>query len=629
MTNKREFHNIRTRLPFSSIKFFEEIFLRTTFVIKLLPFKSRLKLVLLSTIQIILNGVDMVAIALTGFIVTMSISELQGDSYPKLAMKLFEVLGTQDWRFQSKLVLLSILALFLFAIKSLVGILLTRENLKFLSRESAEVSRKTLKSIYDKGYSFIVNHRSQDLLIGAVQGPNALILNFVGSLNIFIVDFILLVSVTVGLTLYNQPLGISFFVYFLLAFLITQRIMLKASSSTGKESSKEFANLNREILESFSMFRENTLVGGMSKTLSSIVETRIRFTDIQARIQFIPQLNKYLMEFTIVGGAFFIAGVQVLLFDAKTAVTSIVVFIASSSRAVPSILRIQTALYNMKVALGISSQTLELLDSREAEMRLDSPTRVERQVILREGKNFLPTVEIRSLSFTYPNASNYALKNITLKISQGSKIAIVGETGSGKSTLANLVLGFLVPNKGEVLISGVSSRDAIRAWPKHVAFVPQEIVIKSSSLAENISLAPLAETNLKDVEAALREVKFDALKELEIDLRTNLGESGRRLSGGQRQKIALARLIYQQPSLIILDEATSSLDNLSEDTISRKISDLFKQSTILVIAHRLSTIKNADSLVYLEKGQIIAEGDFEYLRRKVEKFNKLVELGSL
>jgi ATP-binding cassette subfamily C protein len=218
-----------------------------------------------------------------------------------------------------------------------------------------------------------------------------------------------------------------------------------------------------------------------------------------------------------------------------------------------------------------------------------------------------------------------------LDIPSGSTVAIVGPSGSGKTTLINLILGLLEPSKGEVLISGQAPLSAITEWTGGIAYVPQEVKLISGTFRENIELGTYFpstgnETLLNSLE---KSNLIDLVSQLPQGLETIIGQSGYQLSGGQKQRLGLARAFYTNPKLIILDEATSALDSATEDDITKALESLRGEVTLIVIAHRLSTVRNADFVIYLNQGEIIARGSFDEVRQQVPDFDRQANLMGL
>ncbi|MBD1167798.1 ABC transporter ATP-binding protein [Pelagibacterales bacterium SAG-MED06] len=247
---------------------------------------------------------------------------------------------------------------------------------------------------------------------------------------------------------------------------------------------------------------------------------------------------------------------------------------------------------------------------------------------LKKNLNFLPfnkEIELKNISYNYPESSRKSLKNINLKIYPKTVVGIVGVTGSGKTTLVDIILGLLQPDEGIIMIDNnkMDSTNS-RAWQNSIGYVPQNIYLADDTLAENIAFGVKKEDiNKKAIEWAskISNLHEFVMNELPKKYQTTIGERGVKLSGGQRQRIGIARALYNNPKVLILDEATSSLDNLTEKAVMDAINNLNNEITIILIAHRLETVKKCDLIYQLSEGKIIGKGSYESFINKDPSFN--------
>jgi ABC-type multidrug transport system fused ATPase/permease subunit len=231
----------------------------------------------------------------------------------------------------------------------------------------------------------------------------------------------------------------------------------------------------------------------------------------------------------------------------------------------------------------------------------------------------------------YPNAKSPAVSGVSLEIESGSSVAIVGTSGAGKTTIIDVLLGVLYPNDGQVSISNMQPLEAIAKWPGAISYVPQDIVISAGTIRENVALGyPIDVATDELVMAALKIAQLDEfVKSLPCGIDTEVGERGAKISGGQRQRLGIARAMFTQPHLLVLDEATSALDGETEASISESIRQLRGSTTVVMIAHRLSTVRDADVVVYLSDGKVVATGSFEEVRKSVPDFDRQAKLMGL
>jgi ATP-binding cassette subfamily C protein len=244
---------------------------------------------------------------------------------------------------------------------------------------------------------------------------------------------------------------------------------------------------------------------------------------------------------------------------------------------------------------------------------------------------FIPNIQICDLNFSYPEQAEKVLSGVNLSLESGEFLAIVGKSGAGKSTLVDALLGLVVPEAGSVRISNQEPKNCLSMWPGAIAFVPQETHILNGSLRSNVCLG-FEEGAFSDLEIseALHSAQLqEFIAGLSSGLDTIVGEYGIGLSGGQRQRLGIARALLTMPRLIILDEATSSLDAQTESEINQAIYNLKGSVTVVLIAHRLSSARNADKVAYLLDGKISALGSFEEVRRLVPDFDAQAKLMGL
>ncbi len=242
-----------------------------------------------------------------------------------------------------------------------------------------------------------------------------------------------------------------------------------------------------------------------------------------------------------------------------------------------------------------------------------------------EEMSFEGAIEIRQLSFRFHNDGDLVLEELDLVIPRGTSVGFVGPTGAGKSTLVDVIMGLLKPTTGQVLVDGVSVHDLTRAWQRKLGVVPQSTLLLDDSLRHNIALGvPYQEIDSDAVVRAVRLAQLhDFIETLPEGLDTLVGERGVRLSGGQRQRVAIARALYRSPEVLIFDEATAALDNVTEARLMDAIDELRGDRTILMVAHRLSTVSRCDQIFVLDRGRLIDTGTFQELGERNALFRGL------
>jgi len=263
---------------------------------------------------------------------------------------------------------------------------------------------------------------------------------------------------------------------------------------------------------------------------------------------------------------------------------------------------------NVQKAVGASERVLEILDEKGEEVSINDKDNIIRQKIA-------GNLSFDNVGFAYPSRPEITVLNdITFNADAGQRVAIVGPSGSGKSTMAALILQFYHPQNGTILFDGKpASGYSLTDIRNQVAIVPQDVLLFGGTIKENIAYGKLIATEDEIIQAAQRANAHEFVMSFPEGYNTIVGERGVKLSGGQRQRIAIARALLKNPAILILDEATSSLDSESERLVQEALEELMKNRTSIIIAHRLSTIREADKIIVLEKGRIVESGSHQEL----------------
>lgn len=280
---------------------------------------------------------------------------------------------------------------------------------------------------------------------------------------------------------------------------------------------------------------------------------------------------------------------------------------AAAFRLMPSVTRTLAAIQSLRYSIPV-------LDTLSKEFKLEKSTKTI-ESSTRIKSEFSNMLSVSHVSFSYPEAKIASLHDVSLNITQGECVGIIGSSGAGKSTLVDTLLGLLSPDSGKVTVDGKDIFLDIRNWQNQIGYVPQSIFLVDDSLRNNIAFGvPNAEINDKSIERAIQTADLgDFVSSLPDGVNTFVGERGIRLSGGQRQRIGIARALYYDPKVLVLDEATSALDNDTENQIMKTVHQLSQDKTIIIIAHRLSTVERCDRLYRLDKGEVVEEGKPEKL----------------
>ena len=288
--------------------------------------------------------------------------------------------------------------------------------------------------------------------------------------------------------------------------------------------------------------------------------------------------------------------------DIDRIIPTVGLFAVTSFKVLPSI----NKLVSSKQTLKVSRSTIETIHHD-----LDLP--ISANSLIQNASFQFGNIVLEHLNFKYEQSENLVLSNINVKISSGEAVGLVGQSGSGKSTLIDIMLGLLEPQNGSVLINGQTIENVKQSWQKQIGYIPQTIFLMDDSLRRNIAIG-IADSEIDEL-AIVEALKSAQLEEfvasLPEGLDTVVGERGVRLSGGQRQRIGIARALYHRPSVLVLDEATSSLDTETEHGVMQAVQALQGDKTVIIVAHRLSTVEYCDRLYRLDAGRIVDEGTFD------------------
>jgi ATP-binding cassette subfamily C protein len=507
--------------------------------------------------------------------------------------------------------------------KSLSSAYINKRTLYFLGARSAELSARLVEKMAFSNVEQI-NRRSRfENIFLLTNGVQSITVGVIGTIVGLFADFALVAIMFLGLLAVEPSIAISTVIFFgVLAYLLYKIVNVRLVYLVDRDTENHI--LNTQLLyELFGIYREIFVRGIRDDYVTRIADQRRRSSRVASEIAFVPSISKYALEIAFVVGAFLFIGIQFLIKDAVGAISTIGVFIASTGRIMPAILRIQGAAINLRGSIAGARRTLAVIGELEA-FTTPKPNR--------EGKvrqdEFNAELSFRDVCFNYQDNPKKILVGLNFDVRQGEWLAIAGPSGSGKTTLVDLMLGILKPTSGNVTLSGLDPESSININPGCVAYVPQEGFFVEGTLSQNVALGVENENiDEKRVEYCLQIVGLnDLVTNSSLGIDTRVGELGSKISGGQRQRLSIARALYTSPNLLILDEATSALDAISEQRIIDCLQDLKGKITIVSIAHRLSTVMSSDRVLYLEEGSIIAIGKFDEVRRAVPNFDKQAEI---
>ena len=586
--------------------------------------QDKIKLLSIILIQIFLSLLDVLGVAIIGLVSALAISGIQSKSSSQGVSKIIDLIHIQNLSFQVQVGSLSVLAVLVLLSRTLISIYFIRRIYRFFSYKSAELSADLIMKVLSQNLLKVREKTTQDTLYSVTHGVNALMMGTFANAANLVSDFSILIFIIAALVVVDPIIAISTALMFFFISILINRIVNTRAQFLGKADAGLQVESNSKITEVLTSYRELFVQNRLFYYSNEIRNLRVKLAKYQAEFTFMPNINKYIVETTVIVGALIVAGIQFSLKDAANAFATLSIFLVAATRLAPSLLRVQQGLMLIRNSFGAASTTVGLIQTLNS-----LPSRQ-----IRESKqnfdylNFIGNISISNVSLTYPGKQHPAISNISMDILAGDFVAVVGSSGAGKTTLIDTLLGVLEPSIGLIKISELSPVECITKWPGVISYVPQDINIFDGTIRTNVALGYPKELASDDMvwEAINFAELGDVVSELPNGIDTEIGERGIKLSGGQRQRLGLARALFSSPQLLVLDEATSSLDSETELRISKAIQNLKGKVTVIVIAHRLSTVRDANHVYYLEDGKIKASGSFEEVRKISPKFDKQAKL---
>ena len=487
------------------------------------------------------------------------------------------------------------------------------------------LSTRLLRAYLAKPYVFFLDRNSAELAKNILGEVKHTVRSFVVSGMELLARGTVAIAIIGLLVVMDPVLAVATFGFLAAAYGVIYLGVRRNLTDIGDARSEADRERYKAAAEALAGVKEIKLLGKERPFLKRYERPSKVYVRALTRQQVISMLPRYALE-TIAIGALLVI---VLLFLARgqgiaTLLPTLGVYALASYRLLPKLQSVFNAMTNLRFSLA--SVAILHGDLEEA----GAPDHVRRE----EGGPVLPlerSIELKGVTFAYPNATHPVLDGFDLRIEANTSVAFVGTTGAGKSTVVDLLLGLLRPQSGELSIDGVVVDDRnLPAWQRNLGYVPQAIYLADDTVAANIAFGvPHAEIDRAAVEQAARNASIHdfIVDELPAGYDTEIGERGVRLSGGQRQRLGIARALYRDPSVLVLDEATSALDSVTEDHIFDAVRDLGASKTIIMVAHRISTVRDCDVIFLLEHGRIAARGSYADLLRTSPAFRALANVG--
>jgi ABC-type multidrug transport system fused ATPase/permease subunit len=501
---------------------------------------------------------------------------------------------------------------FLFVLRSALSTLSTWVSLKEFADQEVNIGQNRLKALNFAPLEIRLGLNESDYFTAIDRGPSSLVQGFLVSVVTILAEFFSGL-VILGVVLVVQPAtAVVAFTYFLLIAVMQHKLL---SISQARAGQAIFTSGNRTYDLIADYFHMNKLLElSDSKTFESVLRRqRSDLALARAKTVFISSLPRYFMESMLALGFLVIGGATWLLEGEVAVVPALAIFAAAGFRLLPIVNRIQG-----QALTAIGSAPL----ARQALMPISKEVDKDDHRSTTAPGDSRDVMEITGVEFSYQSGKEPVLRDVSLSFREGLQYAIVGPSGAGKTTLIDICLGLLTPQKGQVLWK-------FKEPESFFGYVPQDTHISSASIAGNVALEwDASAIDLEKVKIALTAAHLDEYVDSNLK-DERLSENFNKMSGGQRQRLGLARALYRDSKLLILDEATSSLDAITESKVMETVKSLRGKTTVIIVAHRLTTIKDADQVIYLEGGKVLGVGTFTELQQNLPQFEEQVRLGLL
>lgn len=400
-------------------------------------------------------------------------------------------------------------------------------------------------------------------------------------------------------------------VYFGLIGAVLYLWVLRKAVHAGRTNREHSTRSVRLVSEMVHSLKEITL-RGKGPEVAQVVRAERRISSrARANMSFLGVIPRYVLEAGLIGGLALGAVVGYLQAppgqESTGAVGAVALFAVAGFRIVPSLTRFQSIMAQTGASMPFAQQVLD--EIRKGEQRSAESAQVATEPI----PDGVRSVHVQDVTFAYPGSDDHAVHQVSFDLPFGKSLALVGASGSGKSTLVDLLLGLLEPTDGQILVGEVPMSQVLADWRSRVGYVPQEVSLFDSTIAQNVALSwDAAHVDEDQVRRALTRAQLlDVVEARPGGIHARIGERGLALSGGQRQRLGIARALYTDPLVLVMDEATSALDTSTEAAVTTAIAELTGEVTIVVVAHRLATIRHSDIVCFMRDGALVAHGSFD------------------
>jgi ABC-type multidrug transport system fused ATPase/permease subunit len=591
----------------------------------LLNRNQKRSIVVLICSRVFVNILDVIGFAIVGLlavVITTAPSLPSGE----LQIQFLSMLGLIDKDLKFIATFLAGMAATFFIGKSLISAQLVKISTRTLAKFEESIAKDSLSRWINSTQLEIERSSIEDTIYSYMHSLNMLVSKQLSSFITIVTECLYLVFIFVALLFYSPIMTLMVLIFFGIVSLYLQIKVLGRVKNITRMSVQGWMTSSNRITDSVSIFPVIAVNGARQTFLDRILMSRKETIEKVAEADYLVSLPRFVIESALYIGILLVS-IGTLFADDSSGIAQITIFFVAATRVVPSLMPLQQAITTFQSSGSQSQPALTIVDRFKSFEKLkDGHSHLGRSKSEANVGN-IRAVEVNSLGFSVNNRN--LLSNVSISIAEGSFVSIVGPSGAGKSTLLEVIAGLKEPTSGNVRIFGESPSLTKTNGIEGVSYVPQKIVLFNGTLRENLLLPQKRNFFIEDekIWELMEKLKLDLrLKKSKQGLEQIIGSGGENFSGGEMQRIGIARALLSSPRLLLLDEATSALDPLTEEIVQNIFKNFAHEITIVAVAHRLATVTKSDNIIFMKSGTIQNTGSFDNLMNASADFQEQVAL---
>ena len=595
-------------------------------ILQIVGGKTRLKVILIACFSESLAALEMLAlfllVPLLGLMSNQTLSKSKFVVNIENALNnIFGNVGTNQLAIS-----LAVIAIIVYLTKGVASITLIWKQIGLLNRAESELSARIVTAYANADWITKREINQGTLIHGSISASANTTITILNSVIALITDTATCLFLFAAIMLINLWVSLSIASFLIIISILYLSFIKRITNTKSMKIQNLGERMNDTLIELSGAIKEINI-----RCTNDVFIGRYTFANREFRkesklLSALNQSMRYLLE------SFLFLGIGIVLIasysfaDFATVKLTLGIILISGIRIIPALNSFSVNINQIRINQGAYSYVSNLLNKLESNIENCKKGNPQSDEATLDG-----SFEFKNVSFRYQEDAGDVLDQISFKVQAGESIGIVGESGSGKSTLVDLLLGVIDPTEGNIIINGRDISDVKTKWKRSVGYVPQNVYILNDSISENIQMGikSPSDTDVEMLNAISNAGLDDFLAGLRDGLNSNVGERGSKMSGGERQRLGIARALYLMPNTLVFDEATSSLDNLTQEKFTSTLKQISKNRTMVIVAHRLKTLVHCNRILFLDQGKIAGFSSFDELMLTNLKFAELVNLGKM